>query len=85
MQTIDKPKLVIFHPYMFQPGSTEANEWKNYRGQTGTFSLVWQSSDPDGTPRQPVLRMHDELTPGGHPVGGANGLTGAPGAIGLSA
>lgn len=83
MQTIDKPKIVIFHPYMAGPGTPAATEHLTYRGQTGTFSLIWHASAPDGTPTDPEFRVHDELTPGGHSISGAPGTAGADGLDGV--
>ena len=82
MHTIDKPKIVVFHPYMLQANPPPNLMWQNYIGQTGTFSLIWHASAPDGTPVDPELRVHDELTPGGHPVSGGTGAPGADGADG---
>jgi hypothetical protein len=83
MHTIDKPKIVVFHPYMEVPGTPAASAHLTYRGQTGTISVIWHAAAPDGTPTDPELRVHDELTPGGHSTTGAAGTAGTSGIDGI--
>lgn len=70
-------KLYHFHPYMYPAGSAMATEWQRFIGEIGTASAIWPS--PEG----PIeLRIHDETTPSGLPIGGAQGAPGIPGPMG---
>ncbi len=63
-------RMVNFYPYLYPAGSPQATEHERVILPNNYVSVVYTAEGPDGMPAEPSMFVHDEVTPGGHLVGG---------------